>query len=179
MIRATYYKEWKFYKLTSELHLLAVPYHSTETLQAHVCAKPMQASVMDMKGTLIHLQDPCQLGLPTKWSVRKTYLPHQRISCQWLKSMVEEVICCIINSNLTVMTTPSKDLKLSLKFIIKSEYAWRGDRPFRTGNISHPREMYSMFLLPNRSVYAISGSLSISSSTHWGREILQHIKLVV
>lgn len=36
--------------------------------------------------------------------------------------------------------------------------------------------MYSIFLLPNLSEYAKSGSLSISSSTHWGRGTLQDTK---
>lgn len=74
------------------------------------------------------------------------------------------------------MTTPRKGLKVSLKFLIKSAYAWRGERPSKTGSISHPSETYSIFLLPNLSEYAKSGSLSISSSTHRGRGILQCTK---
>lgn len=61
---------------------------------------------------------------------------------------------------------------MSLKFLIKSAYAWTGDRPSKTGRVSHPRVIYSAFLLPNLSEYAKSGSLLISSSTHLGRGIL-------
>lgn len=61
---------------------------------------------------------------------------------------------------------------MSLKFLIKSAYAWIGDRPRKTGRVSHPRVIYSEFLLPNLSEYAKSGSLLISSSTHFGRGIL-------
>lgn len=77
---------------------------------------------------------------------------------------------------LTMMTSPSRFAKVSLKLLMKSVYTWTGDLPFKTGSVSQPRDKYSGFRLPALSVYTRSGFLSTSSITHGGKGTLQEGK---